>query len=57
MLTLLGLCLLAGVLLAGAVFPLAAGLGVASNTAADTVASASADLAGEQLPSASTITD
>ena len=57
MVTLLGLCLVAGVLVAGMVFPFAAGLGVASNTAADTVASTSADLADEQLPSATTVTD
>jgi membrane peptidoglycan carboxypeptidase len=54
---LLGLCVVGGVLLAGMVFPLAAGAGMASNTAADSVASVSADLADEQLPSATTVTD
>ena len=54
---LLGLCVVAGVLLAGMVFPFAAGAGIASNTAADTMSSVSADLAHEQLPSATTVTD
>ena len=54
---LLGLCVVGGVLVAGMVFPLAAGAGVASNTAADSVASVSADLADEQMPSATTVTD
>ncbi|HTF48506.1 MAG TPA: transglycosylase domain-containing protein [Pseudonocardia sp.] len=54
---LLGLCVVAGVLLAGMVFPFAAGAGIASNTAADTMSSVSADLADEQLPSATTVTD
>jgi membrane peptidoglycan carboxypeptidase len=56
-LKLVGLCVLGGVLLAGMVFPVAAGLGVASNQAADTVTSASADLAFQRLPSATTVTD
>jgi len=54
---LLGLCVVAGVLVAGMVFPFAAGAGIASNTAADTMSSVSADLADEQLPSATTVTD
>jgi membrane peptidoglycan carboxypeptidase len=54
---LVGLCAIAGVLLAGMVFPFAAAIGVASNQAADTVVSASADLADEQLPMATTVTD
>jgi membrane peptidoglycan carboxypeptidase len=54
---LLGLCLIGGVLLAGMTFPLAAGLGVASNNAADTVVSASTNLADEAMPAATTITD
>ena len=56
-LKLLGLCVVGGVLVAGMVFPVAAGAGIASNTAADTMASQSADLADEQLPSATTVTD
>jgi membrane peptidoglycan carboxypeptidase len=54
---LLGLCVVAGVLVSGMVFPFALGLGVASNNAADQMASQSADLIGEQLPSATTVTD
>jgi membrane peptidoglycan carboxypeptidase len=56
-LKLIGLCVLGGVLLAGMVFPFVAGAGMASNKAADTVVSASADLADEALPSATTVTD
>ncbi len=54
---LVGLCVIAGVLMAGMTFPIAAAVGVASNQAADTVVSASADLADEQLPTATTVTD
>jgi membrane peptidoglycan carboxypeptidase len=56
-LKLLGLCVLGGVLLAGMLFPVAAGAGVVSNRAVDSVASESSDLAYQQLPSASTVTD
>jgi membrane peptidoglycan carboxypeptidase len=54
---LLGLSVLGGVLLAGMAFPVAAGLGVASNEAADAVATDSADLLTGQLPSATTVVD
>jgi membrane peptidoglycan carboxypeptidase len=52
-----GLCLVGGILLAGMIFPVAAGLGAASNKASDTVSSASSDLADQPLPSATTVTD
>jgi membrane peptidoglycan carboxypeptidase len=55
--TLLALCLVESVLLAGIAFPVVPALGVASNRAADTVASASADLAVGPLPSTTTVTD
>jgi membrane peptidoglycan carboxypeptidase len=54
---LLGFCVIGGVLLAGMVFPFAAAVGIASNKAADTVVSASSDLADDKLPSATTVTD
>ncbi|WP_245607097.1 transglycosylase domain-containing protein [Pseudonocardia spinosispora] len=54
---LLGLCLVGGILLAGMLFPAAAGFGSASNKAADTVVNASSDLADQPLPSATTVTD
>ena len=54
---LVGLCAIGGVLLAGMVFPVVAAIGVASNQAADTVVSGTADLADEQLPMATTVTD
>ncbi|HEY1968040.1 MAG TPA: transglycosylase domain-containing protein [Pseudonocardia sp.] len=54
---LLGLCLVGGLLFAGMAFPIAAALGAASNRAADTVSSASSDLAVGPLPSATTLTD
>ena len=56
-LTLVGLCALSGVMLAGIVFPGALGVGVLSNQAADAVSSDSADLANDKLPSATTVTD
>lgn len=40
----LGLCLLAGVLLAGMLFPVVGATGLVSNRASDTVDSISADL-------------
>jgi membrane peptidoglycan carboxypeptidase len=54
---LFGLCLLAGVLAAGMVFPGALALSVVSNAAGDSVNSVSTDLATGQLPLTSTITD
>lgn len=56
-LTLVGLCALGGVMLAGAIFPVALAAGVLSNQAADAVSTESADLAYKRLPSASTVTD
>jgi membrane peptidoglycan carboxypeptidase len=54
---LLGLCLLAGVLLAGMAFPAALGLGQVSNEAGDSVNSVSTDLTTGQAPLTTTITD
>ena len=54
---LLGLCLLAGILVAGLLFPVVGGAGVASNTASETVDSVSAELANEPPPLVTTITD
>ena len=54
---LLGLCLVAGVLVAGMAFPGALVLGLVSNDAGDSVNSVSTDLASGQLPQTSTITD
>jgi len=56
-LKLLGLCLLAGVLLAGMMFPVAGSLGLVSNRASDTVDSISADLVTTDPPLITTITD
>ncbi|WP_084477220.1 penicillin-binding protein [Actinokineospora enzanensis] len=57
LLKLLGLCLLAGVLVAGMLFPVVGALGVASNRASDTIDSVSADLVATPLPLVTTITD
>ncbi len=57
LLKLFGLCLLAGVLLAGMLFPVAGGMGLASNQASDTVDSVSAELVEGELPLISTLTD
>ena len=57
MLKLLGLCLLAGVLLAGMLFPVVGSLGMVSNRASDTVDSISSDLVTTDPPLISTITD
>ncbi len=54
---LLGLCTVAGVLLAGMFFPVVGGLGLLSNRADDNVGTVSADLAGGQLPVVTTVTD
>jgi len=53
----LGLCLLAGVLVAGMLFPVVGALGVASNRASDTIDSVSADLVATDPPLITTITD
>jgi membrane peptidoglycan carboxypeptidase len=53
----LGLCLLAGVLVAGMLFPVVGALGVASNRASDTIDSVSADLVATDPPLISTVTD
>ena len=52
-----GLCVLAGVVTAGMAFPVAAGLGVLSNEAGDSVSSSSADLVGTEPPLTTTLTD
>ncbi|MDQ4118930.1 MAG: penicillin-binding protein [Actinomycetota bacterium] len=52
-----GLCVLAGVVTAGMVFPAAAGLGALSNEAGDSVSSSSADLVGTEPPLTTTLTD
>ncbi|GAA4854017.1 transglycosylase/D,D-transpeptidase PonA2 [Actinomycetospora corticicola] len=54
---LLGLCLVAGLILAGVTFPLVGGLGLISNDASDTVSATSSDLAAGQLPLVTTVTD
>ncbi|GAB3000064.1 penicillin-binding protein [Amycolatopsis acidiphila] len=54
---LLGLCLLAGILVAGVLFPIAGAAGVASNKASETVDSMSAELANVPPPLVTTITD
>nr|WP_221219202.1 transglycosylase domain-containing protein [Prauserella isguenensis] len=53
----LGLCLLAGVLVAGILFPVVGVAGVVSNQASDTVESMSAELADEPPPQLTTVTD
>jgi membrane peptidoglycan carboxypeptidase len=52
-----GLCLLAGVLVAGMLFPVFGALGVASNQASDTIDSVSADLVTTDPPLVTRITD
>jgi len=52
-----GLCLLAGVLMAGMLFPIVGALGVASNRASDTIDSVSADLVATDPPLITTVTD
>jgi membrane peptidoglycan carboxypeptidase len=54
---LLGLCLLAGILVAGVLFPIVGAVGVASNKASETVDSMSAELATVPPPLVTTITD
>jgi membrane peptidoglycan carboxypeptidase len=54
---LLGLCLLAGVLVAGVTYPLAASAGLAANQASDSLSGLSAQLITGALPQTTTITD
>ncbi len=54
---LLGLCLFAGVIVAGMTFPVAAGLGLVSNDVGDSVNSVSTDLVDGPLPQTSLLTD
>ncbi|WP_199429960.1 transglycosylase domain-containing protein [Qaidamihabitans albus] len=53
----LGLCLLAGVLVAGILFPVVGAAGVMSNQASETVESMSAELADVPPPQITTVTD
>jgi membrane peptidoglycan carboxypeptidase len=53
----LGLCVVAGLLMAGILFPVVAGIGLASNEATDTVNRVSSNLVQSQVPVVSTITD
>lgn len=53
----LGLCLIAGLLVAGMLFPVVGSIGLASNQASDTVSSVSSNLVQSQVPVVSTITD
>ena len=57
LLKLLGLCLLAGVLVAGMLFPVVGGLGVLSNRASDTIDSVSSDLVRTDPPLITTVAD
>ncbi|MCT2582460.1 penicillin-binding protein [Actinophytocola gossypii] len=57
LLKLLGLCLLAGVLMAGMLFPVVGALGVVSNRASDTIDSVSAELVSTPAPMVTSITD
>jgi membrane peptidoglycan carboxypeptidase len=52
-----GLCLLAGALVAGTLLPVAAAVGMVANGASETVESLSAELADEPPPLVTTITD
>jgi membrane peptidoglycan carboxypeptidase len=54
---LLGLCLVAGLLVAGVAFPVVGGVGLLGNDASDTVSASSSDLAAGQLPLVTTVTD
>ncbi|MGH3566533.1 MAG: transglycosylase domain-containing protein [Pseudonocardia sp.] len=54
---LLGLCVLAGILVAGMVFPVAAGLGLVAGDAGASFTSVSTDLVDGALPQASTLVD
>ncbi|MBU3750606.1 MAG: PASTA domain-containing protein, partial [Mycobacterium sp.] len=50
-------CVLAGVLIAGLMFPVVGGLGLASNRASDLVTQGSADLVDGEVPAVSTMVD
>ena len=54
---LLALCLVAGVLVAGMAFPAAAGLGLVSNDAGDSVNTVSSDLVDGPVPRTTVVTD
>ncbi|WP_447003064.1 transglycosylase domain-containing protein [Saccharothrix isguenensis] len=53
----MGLCLMAGVLVAALLFPVVGGLGLASNRAADTVDQTSGELTKAELPLVTTVLD
>ncbi|MDI2032433.1 transglycosylase domain-containing protein [Saccharopolyspora sp. TS4A08] len=57
LLKLFGLCVLAGVLVAGLLFPAAGSLGVVSNRAGDAVNSISTDMMTKEPPLVTTVTD
>src|SRR5699024_11195345 len=57
MLKLAGLCLLAGILVAGLLFPVVGGLGVLSNQASETIDTTSAELARKPPPLTTTMLD
>ena len=50
-------CVRAGVLLAGLLFPVAAGLGLASNHASESVTQGSANIVGDEIPAVTTMVD
>ncbi|MFT4044769.1 MAG: penicillin-binding protein [Gordonia sp. (in: high G+C Gram-positive bacteria)] len=52
-----GACVLAGVLVAGLLYPVASGIGLASNRAASAVENVSSELLGGTLPEVTTMTD
>ncbi|HEU0190213.1 MAG TPA: transglycosylase/D,D-transpeptidase PonA2, partial [Mycobacterium sp.] len=52
-----GCCLLAGILLAALLFPMAGGVGLVSNRASDVVANGSAQLLDGEVPAVSTVLD
>ncbi|MBA4025100.1 MAG: carboxypeptidase/penicillin-binding protein 1A [Gordonia sp.] len=54
---LLGCCLLAGILVAGLLFPLVGGVGFVSSRAASAVDNVESELVGGQVPEVSTMTD
>ncbi|GAA3857272.1 transglycosylase domain-containing protein [Saccharothrix violaceirubra] len=54
---LVGLCLMAGVLVAALLFPVIGGMGLASNRAADTVDKTSGELTNAELPLVTTVLD
>jgi len=54
---LLGLCVLAGVLVAGMTFPVAVGIGLVAGAAGDSVTSVSSDIVDGPLPQATILTD